>query len=557
MAQRTRRPLHLAAGGFRQRARIEQHHHARRLLAGLGHCLANRLDQCFGRQDFLHAAADFRSNADAFHAVVIYRKGGHSALAYYLHLTLDGLLDVLRVQIVSAYDQQVFQAPGDVHLTVTDKPQVAGAQPGPADVLDESPRAGFGVAPVTVGNARAAGPEFAHAIVGQRAERVGIGNQHGVVRLMGAATHDRTTLPRLGAVGGQRLRIQVQRRDAVATAATGDKQGRFGQAIGGEEIIRAETAGGEFFAEPFQGVQADRLGTGIGHAPGAQVQAFQGRLADPLAAQTVGEVRATADGAAVFADRLEPAQRPRQEVGRRHQHARHTAENRLQQAADQAHVVVQRQPADDHIVRVEVDAKAAADQHFIGHQVAVTDLHALGQRGGSGGVLQEGDVVGLQLGGEPTVGKLWVEGVHAQQRRCVFDLRQAISEAGDGQQPARLGIADDRQQAFLMMALARFRRVSRHRNHPGVQATKERRDIVRAAGKQQHRALAHRDIGLQGGGDGARALVQVTVAEHHAVLGGLGQKAQGQAVRGLRGTALEGLDQSAGKFEGVHHGVPA
>jgi hypothetical protein len=97
------------------------------------------------------------------------------------------------------------------------------------------------------------------------------------------------------------------------------------------------------------------------------------------------------------ADRFQPAQRPTEEVRRRHQDARHAAENRLQQAADQAHVVVQRQPADDHVVGVHVDAETVADQQFVGHQIAVADLHALGQRGGAGGVLQEGDV--LRQGG--------------------------------------------------------------------------------------------------------------------------------------------------------------
>jgi len=75
--------------------------------------------------------------------------------------------------------------------------------------------------------------------------------------------------------------------------------------------------------------------------------------------------------------------RPGEEVTWRHQHARHAAENRLQQPANQAHVMVQRQPADDHVIGVEVDAEAMTDQLFVGHQVAMADLHAFGQRGGT------------------------------------------------------------------------------------------------------------------------------------------------------------------------------
>ena len=182
---------------------------------------------------------------------------------------------------------------------------------------------------------------------------------------------------------------------------------------------------GELLGEAFQGVEANRFGPGIGHAPAAQVEALQGRLTDPLAAQAIGKIRPAADGAAVFADRFEPAQRPAEEVRRRHQHARHAAENRLQQAADQAHVVVQRQPADDHVVGVQVDAETVADQQFVGHQIAVADLHAFGQCGGTGGVLQEGDVIVCQVRRDPAFGVDAVEGIDTQQRRRAFDLQQA------------------------------------------------------------------------------------------------------------------------------------
>ncbi|MNQ80966.1 hypothetical protein D3C85_959650 [compost metagenome] len=76
--------------------------------------------------------------------------------------------------------------------------------------------------------------------------------------------------------------------------------------------------------------------------------------------------------------------------------------------------MVQGQPADDHIVRVEVDAKAPTDQLFIGHQVAVADLHALGQRCRAGGVLQEGDVIGRQVRHLPVAGQAAVEAIDAQ-----------------------------------------------------------------------------------------------------------------------------------------------
>ncbi len=372
------RTLQLATGGFRQGPRIEQHHHARRFLVSLGHRLANEFDQRLGRQDLLYAAADFRRDTDAVLAVVGDGKGGDTALAHHVDFPLDGLFDVLRVEVVPAHDQHVFQAAGDEQLAFAQETQVAGAQPGPAFVLDEGLGRRLGIAPVTVGDARAGGPDFTDEIVAEHLQAARLDYKHRMFGLAGATAHDRAAIARLRAILRQCRLIETQRGNALATLATGDEQGGLGQAVGGEVALLAETTGSEFLGEALQGIEADRLGTGIRHPPAAEVEPCQGGFADPLAAQAVGEVGTTADGAAVFADRFQPAQWPTEEVRRRHQHARHAAEDRLQQAADQAHVVVQRQPADDHVVRIDVDAEAMADQHFVGDQVAVADLHALG-----------------------------------------------------------------------------------------------------------------------------------------------------------------------------------
>nr|BFD43432.1 hypothetical protein FFPRI1PSEUD_49310 [Pseudomonas sp. FFPRI_1] len=270
------RTLQLAAGGLRQRAGVEQHHHTGGFLAGFGHGLADGLDQRLRGQDLLHAAADLRGDADAFLALVGDREGRHPPLAHHFHFALDGLFDVLGIQVVPAHDQQVLEAPGDVQLAVAHEAQVAGTQPGTTGVRNERLGRGLGVAPVTMGNAWTSSPDFADAVVRQFAQLLRIHHQHRVLRLTEAAAHHRATRPWLGAVLRQGLVIQVQRRDALAAHATGDEQGGFGQAIGGQEVVRGKTAGVELLGEAFQGVEADRLGTGIGHAPAAQVEAFQG-----------------------------------------------------------------------------------------------------------------------------------------------------------------------------------------------------------------------------------------------------------------------------------------
>ncbi|MOA25523.1 hypothetical protein D3C78_1462500 [compost metagenome] len=106
-----------------------------------------------------------------------------------------------------------------------------------------------------------------------------------------------------------------------------------------------------------------------------------------------------------------------------------------------------------------------------------------------------------------------------------------------------------------MMAAGRLRRIGRHGNHPGVEAAKERRDVIRAAGEQQHGAITQRRFGLQGGGDGPGAQVQVAITQHHTLPRGVGKEAQGHPVRRQRGAALEGMSQGAGEFERVGHGV--
>ncbi|MNO96876.1 hypothetical protein D3C76_885660 [compost metagenome] len=160
----------------------------------------------------------------------------------------------------------------------------------------------------------------------------------------------------------------------------------------------------------------------------------------------------------------------------------------------------------------------------------------------------------------PGIGQGRVKSIHRQQRggigrRQRVQALQAVVQRGHGQQQARLGIVDDRQQALLVMVARGLWGIRRHGDDAGIQAAKERRDIVRAAGEQQHRTVAEPCAGLQGSGDGARAAVQVPVAEHGLLAGSIGQKAQGYLVRGLRGALRQGLDQREREFEGVRHGV--
>ncbi len=98
-------------------------------------------------------------------------------------------------------------------------------------------------------------------------------------------------------------------------------------------------------------------------------------------------------------DRPQPAGRPGQEAQRRHDHQGETMVQAAQTGADQAHVVIQRQPAHEHIVGSGRHDRAHGAQ--VGQQVGVSQHHALGVTGAAGGVLQEGEIRAANRGVAP------------------------------------------------------------------------------------------------------------------------------------------------------------
>ncbi|MCY1293711.1 hypothetical protein D9M70_429790 [compost metagenome] len=375
-----------------------------------------------------------------------------------------------------------------------------------------------------------------------------------MVGLLPAAAHQGRTLAGLAAVRRQRGGVDLQSGDALPQPAAGDEQSRLGQAVAGQVGLGPEAAGREARGEGFQAVLADRLGTGEGNAPAGQVQPGQLALGDALVAEAVGEVRAAADGAVVATDRLQPAYRPFEEVLRRHQHHRHAAVDGLQQPADQAHVVVQRQPTDDHVA--VADPIALADQPLVGFQVGMADLHALRHRRGTGGVLQEGDGFARHLRRLPIIAEGRVQFVHRQQggQRTAEGLPQPGQRSGQpagGEDQPRLRVGDDRHQPLQVLRLGGFRRIGRHRDHPGVQAGEERRDVVRPAGEQQDRSRARLDTLRQCRRDASCPAIQLPVCQHLSPI--VSEKAQRQLIRLGSGPIHQGNGHGNRAFEGIRH----
>ena len=159
----------------------------------------------------------------------------------------------------------------------------------------------------------------------------------------------------------------------------------------GESDARPEAVGREALGEAAQRLRAHRLGAVQRHAPGGEVEPGDLLVGDLVDAQLVGEVGRRRQRAAVAVDRPQPARRAGEEGERRHQHQRHAEVERAHPAADQPHVVVERQPAHDHVVRPDV--RPLADRPQVRQQVGVGEHHPLGIAGAAGGELEEGDVL--------------------------------------------------------------------------------------------------------------------------------------------------------------------
>ena len=144
-----------------------------------------------------------------------------------------------------------------------------------------------------------------------------------------------------------------------------------------------------------------RLGAVERQPPTAQVERGSLLGRDLAHAQVVGEVRPAADRAAIARDRLQPAERLLQERHRRHQHVGLADVQRLQDAADQAHVVIAGQPK--HAAAAARVLEGISDQRRVVHQVGVRQHDALGRAGRAGRVLQEGQRVAVHVRLAPIV----------------------------------------------------------------------------------------------------------------------------------------------------------
>ncbi len=132
------RSLYLAARSFGQSTRIEKNEHRERLVIQAADQRGELTGQTLRRDEFLQTARNLDRDADAVAACGVDRESRDAPFSHGLDLRLDGALDVLRVHVLPAQDDEVFQATRDVQLLLVEESQVAGSQPPLRAAVDET-----------------------------------------------------------------------------------------------------------------------------------------------------------------------------------------------------------------------------------------------------------------------------------------------------------------------------------------------------------------------------------------------------------------------------------
>jgi len=161
----------------------------------------------------------------------------------------------------------------------------------------------------------------------------------------------------------------------------------------------------------------------------------------------------------------------------RHEHQRDALDDGRDEACDQAHVVVEGQPAHNHVVRRELDRRAIG-RHLVEHR-RVGQHHTLLQAGAAGRVLQKRRIAGQgRLALQVIVQRaFWLQVRHVQDRaerrnavQVVLERAEHVRVGDDGLDRGQL-----HQGAHALIVPVRI--------ELGRQEREDRRD-----GAQQHRS---------------------------------------------------------------------
>ena len=193
---------------------------------------------------------------------------------------------------------------------------------------------------------------------------------------------------------------------ATAERRETDRERAFGHPVARNERARIEAGGRQQLGEAVRQLGADRLGADAGDAPRAKVVACDVLGTNPARAKLVAERRAERDRRPRVGHQFQPAPRAHREVARVEIVDRALRRHRRQHAADQPHVVVERQPRHAAVVGLDVEAVIDDAGEIAEHRV-LRDHHAARKARAARRVLQIGGLRGsawLQL--DLTLGQL-------------------------------------------------------------------------------------------------------------------------------------------------------
>ncbi len=499
-----RGPLQLSAGGLWHRSLRQERDECR------PHCMLGREGLADGGGDGFEIGdatrIDLAGEGELLLAILLDRERGAAAGAYTGVSALRGVLEILRIVVAPAEDDEVLAPSRDHEIAGrVEEAEITGAQIRLRIARDRGPEGHLGerwIAPVSLGHARSRDPDLADLADlarGPGDTGFGVHDAESVIadhlatademlrRCTWRRFHRAAALQSLGLDGhGAWGRFGIDSRD---------DQRRLGEAIAGKEGRLAEAAGSERIGEATEGRCPDRLGAGERYRPCTEIESgalLGGHLAQ---AQLVGEVRAAADRSPEGRYPLQPALRSREEVHRRHQQRRKAPVDRLEDAADEAHVVIRRQP--DHAAAGFAATECGVNRSRVGEQVSMREHHALGRSGRARGVLQERQLLAVLRGWAPRGGvglgvvdsePVWPgETRHRGEQPPLRDL----AERAGGEHRSHLGIVGHcRQASQITLRAGQIRRVRRDRDHAGIDAPEERGDVIEARGKQEEHTSA-------------------------------------------------------------------
>ena len=264
-----------------------------------------------------------------------------------------------------------------------------------------------------------------------------------------------------------------------------------------------------------------------------------------MRAEIVGKIGRNHGGRPVARNRREPADGELQKRGRRHHNHFAARKDRLEQAADQAHVMVARQPGDTDTFRRKLENFPQARQ--VVQQIAVRHHDAARRRGRARSVLQECQGFESRAGIAPSVRirRGQIVGRQPMQllqfRRALAQIFRLAPELRRRQHEPGLGIRGNGQQPRNLPVKARGK--NRDRDNAGVQATPECGDEFESAGVEKQGAFSCGALRGERRRNEAGARFQFLVGQARLFILAVGEIAESDARTVLRRPCAEQVNQ--------------